>query len=222
VWGLRHIEKTPLDLYRMDSSRDTGLTLAGPLNAAQTVKYALQFGNESGNNSETDRFKGYRAAARFEKNPGISVEGMVGFFNRNGDADRTTAQIFLGFRQPQWRAGLQYSFQKRKIANGAGPDINLDVISAFAVFDVRRQKWTLFARVDRYNDACSDCSGIDYLPIDTKEPFTLTIAGLEYYVIPALRFSPNVEYVAYGNPPAGVAKPVRNTAAVRMTFYWVW
>ena len=27
-WGLRHIEKTPLDLFRWDSSRDTGITLA--------------------------------------------------------------------------------------------------------------------------------------------------------------------------------------------------
>ena len=29
-WGLRHIEKTPADLYRMDSSRDFGVTFGGP------------------------------------------------------------------------------------------------------------------------------------------------------------------------------------------------
>jgi hypothetical protein len=38
--GLRHIEKTPMDLYRMDSSRDTGLTMAGPINEAATIRYA--------------------------------------------------------------------------------------------------------------------------------------------------------------------------------------
>ena len=30
-WGLRHIEKTPADLYAIDSSRDFGLTLSGPI-----------------------------------------------------------------------------------------------------------------------------------------------------------------------------------------------
>ena len=29
-WGLRHIEKTPADLYRLDSSRDFGVTFDGP------------------------------------------------------------------------------------------------------------------------------------------------------------------------------------------------
>ena len=53
VWGLRHIEKTPLDLYRVDSSRDTGVTLSGPMNETQTLKYAFQYGNESGNNGST-------------------------------------------------------------------------------------------------------------------------------------------------------------------------
>jgi hypothetical protein len=220
VWGLRHIEKTPLDLYRMDSSRDTGFTLAGPLNESQSLRYAVQFGNESGNNAETDRFKGYRGTLRYEKNPGFSIEGMVGHFNRNNDADRTTAQVFVGYRNPRARAGVQYSFQQRKAANGAGPDTELNVISAFGVFDLIRQKVTAFVRVDRMNDRCGDCSGIDYLPIDATAPFTLTIAGIEYYVTTALRFSPNVEYVAYSNPAAG-PRP-KNDLAARLTFYWAW
>ena len=44
-WGLRHIEKTPLDLYGTDSSRDTGFTVAGPINAARsasTIRYFVR------------------------------------------------------------------------------------------------------------------------------------------------------------------------------------
>ena len=53
-----------------------------------------------------------------------------------------------------------------------------------------------------------------------KEAFTLTIAGLEYYINPAVRFSPNVEMVTYGEPATG-SKPKKDVAA-RLTFYWVW
>jgi hypothetical protein len=219
-WGLRHIEKTPMDLYRWDSSRDTGVTVSGPINAAGTVKYALQFGNESGNNAETDKFKAVRAAVRYETNPGFSVEGLYNYFARASDANRETAQIFLGYRAARGRVGFQYSFQKRQAANGVGSDTDLHVVSGFGIFDVKPKKVSLFLRVDRYDDPCPDCSGIDYLPIDTHEAFTTTIAGLEYYIHPSVRFSPNVEYVAYSNPATG-SKPKNDTAG-RLTFYWVW
>lgn len=221
VWGLRHIEKTPLDLYRMDSSRDTGVTLSGPINETQTVKYAAQFGNESSSNAETDKFKGYRFATRYEANPGFTAELMVAQFDRDKDADRTTAQVFAGYRAKNGRAGVQYSFQKRRAAAGsATPDVDLDIFSGFGVWDIKRQKASVFARFDRFADPCADCSGIDYLPIDTKEAFTLTIAGFEFYVHPSVRFSPNVEFVQYGDPTSGTAP--KDDLVARLTFYWVW
>jgi hypothetical protein len=223
VWGLRHIEKTPLDLYRWDSSRDTGVTLSGPVNQSQTVKYALQYGNESGNNAETDKFKGYRVAARYETNPGFSVEGMFGHFQRDRDADRTTAQVFAGYRGKRGRVGAQYSFQKRRAAAGStASDLDLNIMSAFGVFDVRPRQSSAFIRVDRYDDPCPDCAGIDYLPIDTTAPFTMTLAGIEYFLHPSVRFSPNVEWVAYGRRPAGSTASPEDDLAVRLTFYWVW
>ena len=221
-WGLRHVEKTPLDLYRMDGSRETGVTLAGPLNPSRSLSYQVQYGTDSGSSAETNRFKAYRGTARYETNPGFSVEGMIGMSNRAGDADRTTAQIFAGYRQPRWRTGFQYSNQTRKAASAPDVDTNLDVISGFGVFNVKPQKFSVFARVDRFNDPCADCPGMDYLPIDGQQPFTLTIAGIEYYIHPSVRFSPNIEYVSYGDPPDGSAKPIRATAAARLTFYWVW
>ena len=221
-WGLRHIEKTPLDLYRMDSSRDTGFTVSGPVNKSQTVKYALQYGNESGNNGETDKFKAFRSAARYEKNPGFTAEVMFAQFERDKDADRTTAQIFAGYRVKKGRAGLQYTYQKRRAATGTtAADIDLDVMSGFGVWDFKPQKASVFLRVDRFADPCADCSGIDYLPIDTKEAFTTTITGFEFYVHPSVRFSPNIEYVRYSDPPAGTTAP-KDDAVVRLTFYWVW
>jgi len=223
VWGLRHIEKTPLDLYRWDSSRDTGVTVAGPMNEANTLKYSVQFGNESGNNAETDKFKAIRVAARYETNPGLTVEGMFAQFARDKDADRTTAQVFAGYRARKARAGLQYSYQKRQAATGTTlPDLELDIFSGFAVADLKPQKFSIFARVDRYDDPCPDCSGIDYLPIDTSAKFTMFLAGVEYYLIPAVRFSPNVEWVTYGTPAKAGTPAPKDDVVWRATFYWAW
>ena len=223
VWGLRHIEKTPLDLYRWDSSRDTGVTVAGPMNEANTLKYSVQFGNESGNNAETDKFKAIRVAARYETNPGLTVEGMFAQFTRDKDADRTTAQVFAAYRAKKARAGFQYSYQKRQAATGTTlPDLELDIFSGFAVADLKPQKFSIFARVDRYDDPCPDCSGIDYLPIDTSAKFTMFLAGVEYYLIPAVRFSPNVEWVTYGTPAKAGTPAPKDDVVWRATFYWAW
>jgi hypothetical protein len=223
AWGLRHIEKTPLDLYRVDSSRDTGVTLAGPLNEAQTFKYQVQYGNESGNSAETDGFKAVRAAVRYDTNPGLSAELMVGRFAHEDDADWTLVQGLAVYRGAAGRLGFQYAFQQRRSpASVSAPRQNLDVYSGFGVYDIRPQKLSVFARVDRFADPCEDCGDIDYLPIDASTPFTLALAGLEYYIHPAVRLSPNVEYVAYGNPAsAGAGKPPNDTV-LRLTFYWVW
>ena len=219
VWGLRHIEKTPLDLYRTDSSRETGFTVAGPINQSGSLRYAYQFGNDAGQNSETDRFKAQRALVRFE-NSGFSVEGVWGHFDRDLQADRELAQVFVGYRRSNARAGFKYAFQRRKPENGVGVNTDLDIYSGFGVLEMPRQKLSLFARVDRFDDPCADCVQIDYLPIAGNAPFTTTIAGMEYFILPNVRVGPNVEYVAYGTP-AFDARP-KNDTVVRFTFYWFW
>jgi hypothetical protein len=222
VWGLRHIEKTPLDLYRWDSSRDTGLTLSGPINGSQTLKYAVQYGNESGNSAETDKFKGYRAAARYERNPGFTVEATIAQFERDKEADRTIAQLFAGYRAKRGRVGGHYSFQRRRAGTAAPADaIDMSILSAWGVLDLQPRKTSAFLRVDRYSDPCADCTGIDYLPIDPKEKFTLVIAGVEYFLNPAVRVSPNIEHVHYGTAPAAAAQPGNDTV-LRLTFFWTW
>jgi hypothetical protein len=223
AWGLRHIEKTPLDLYRWDSSRDTGVSFSGPLNQSRSLTYAAQFGNESGNGSEVDTRKAVRGTLRYDTDPGFTVEVMAGHFNRANDADRTTAQIFVAYGAERGRVGFQYSFQKRRPARPVPPglsDINLDLFSGYAVYDIKPKKMSAFARVDRVADPCRDCAALDYLPIDPGTPFTMTLLGMEFYAHPSVRFSPNVEIVAYDTPGVG-AKP-KNDVVARFTFYWVW
>ena len=67
-WGLRHIEKTPADLYRIDSSRDLGLAFSGPIGESP-LGYAVQLGNDAGNGSETDQYKVVRLLGLFRAGP---------------------------------------------------------------------------------------------------------------------------------------------------------
>jgi hypothetical protein len=219
-WGLRHVEKTPTDLYKFDSTRDFGISLAGPINQAGTVKYVAQFGNDSSQNSETDKYKAVRLAARYETNPGFVVEGFFGHFSRPLAANRTTWKGFAGYQHRTGRVGFQYLYQVRKPpTNTTQADVKVRAISGFGVYHLVPRKASVFARVDRFIDPIPD-GKIDYLPIDQREAFTVAIAGLEYYVIPTFRISPNIEWVKYDRPAAG-AKP-RDDVATRVTFYWTW
>ncbi|MBP1606983.1 MAG: hypothetical protein H6Q08_2357 [Acidobacteria bacterium] len=225
-WGLRHIEKTPADLYRIDSSRDFALSLEGPV-ILPAVRYVAQFGNESGSGSETDEYKAYRFEGRFETNPGVALEGFYAFFERPLGQDRTIAQVFGGLRTKNARAGAQYLWQQRRSGTSA-PDTEIDIVSAFGVFDVVPEKATIFGRadwVDGNNMKTSDtglpgADGIDYLPIDPRFDFTFVVVGFDWYLHRSLRFSPNIEFVTYGDGPAGVS--VDNDVVPRLTFYWVW
>jgi hypothetical protein len=224
IWALRHIEKTPLDLYRWDSSRDFGLTLSGPMNQKQTFKYAVQYGNDAGTASEIDKYKATRASVRYETNPGWNFELMAMSQQRPRDADRTTGQIFVGYRAKEWgRVGGHYTYQERKpVSSSTAPSTELDLYSLFAIWDIVPKKWSVFARWDIYDDPCGpDCTGIDYLPIDGGEPFDLLIAGFEWYLHPSVRFSPNIEWVMYDDAPAALAQPEDDKLA-RLTFFWTW
>ena len=217
-WGLRHIEKTPADLYRTDSSRDFGIGLQGSFNESQSLRYSYQFGNDSNTNAEVDKNKANRIAVGYGKPTGFAVEGFYGDYARDGDTDRSIYQIFAGYRQPRFRGAFQYYRNTRNVATG--DDLDLDVYSGFGVFDIVKQKWTVFARVDRFDDPNPDGAGIAYLPIDPRAKYTFFLTGVEFYLLPSVRFTPNVETVSYGKLPDGSS--IKTDVVWRATMYWTW
>jgi hypothetical protein len=221
VWGLRHIEKTPDDLYSVDGSRDFGVGVQGPVGDTGNFQYVAQYGNESGQGSETDKYKATRLGFRFAPAAGLAAEFIYFHANRAQDADRQTIQGFGGWRGKQFRAGFQYTHQVRELASTAtsGSDTELDLYSGFAVFDVKRETLSVFGRFDRVDDPNPGAAGIAYLPIDPRVPYTFGLLGVEYYVHPKVRFGPNVEWVVYDDLPNGT--PVDKDVVGRVTFYWV-
>src|SRR5262249_24151922 len=199
VWGLRHIEKTPADLYKIDSSRDFGFTFSGPT-GVDGLRYAVQFGNESGNGSEYQEGKVGRFEARYEKNPGIFAEGYYSFARRAEGEHRHTLQGVGGFQNDAGRAGVQYLWQKRESGETGVADQNISIWSGFGVWDYQPKKADVFVRVDHVSGekggvdtGLPGAEGIDYWLLSSKQPFTMWIAGAEWFLNPNVRVSPNLE-----------------------------
>jgi hypothetical protein len=191
------------------------------------VTYVAQFGNGSGNGSETDPDKTVRLEVRYDVNPGFAFEGFYGNFQRPAGKDEAIYQAFGGWRNEVGRAGLQY--MRKTIQSGSSAaDTDVDTVSLFGVFDVKPKKASVFGRwdwVDGNNQKASGTGvpgvdGIDYLPIDNRFDFNFVVAGMEYFVHPNFRLSPNVEFVTYGDGPAGVS--IDDDVVYRVTFYWSW
>jgi hypothetical protein len=227
LWGLRHIEKTPVDLYRLDASRDFGFSAKGPT-PVNGLSYAAQFGNESGNGSETAEGKILRFESRYERNPGLALEGFYSFGTRPAGEHRQTAQGVAGFRNNVARIAAQYVWQERKSGEADAPDQTIAAWSGFAVWDIRPKKADLFVRADRVKGGLGDvetglpgAEDIDYWLLSSQSPFTTWIVGGEWYLHPAVRLSPNLELVRYSNDPDPANFPGRRQDSIlRLTFYW--
>jgi hypothetical protein len=226
-WGLRHIEKTPADLYRLDSSRDFGFAFAGPARI-KGLSYAAQFGNESGSGSETREGKIVRFQTRYERNPSMAFEGFYSFGRGPSGQNRQTGQGFAGFRSKSTRVGVQYLWQERMSGQDTVPSQTIDVWSGFAVWDVVPKKADLFVRADSVRGHLGDvetglpgAEDIDYWVLSSQSPFTTWIFGGEWYVHPTVRFSPNLEIVRYTDDPDPTLNPGRRQDSIfRFTFFW--
>lgn len=229
-YGLRHIEKTPIDLYRIDSSRDFGVSVGGPITAVKNLSYAVVYGNESGNGSEIDKYKIWRMEARYDANPGIAAEAFYSFANRPAGQDRTTAQGIVGYRGKTLRAAGQYVYQKRESGKDGVPDQTIDIWSAFGYWEFSPKKADVYFRYDdvkgqvgSVDTGLPGADGIDYWILSTKQPFKMYIFGAEYFLFPSVRISPNIEIAQYDNDPDPVLFPGRDKDQIyRITFFWSW
>jgi hypothetical protein len=226
-WALRHIEKTPVDLYRLDSSRDFGITVDGSA-PVRGLTYAVQFGNESGSGSETREGKILRVESRYQPPSGLALEGFYSFGRRPSGQNRHTAQGIGGFQRDTIRLGAQYVWQERQSGDDPLADQTITVWSGFAVWSIVPKKADVFLRSDVVNGdlggtetGLPDAEGIDYLLPSSRSPFSTWIVGGQWHVHPTVALGPNLELVRYTHDPDPVQYPGRRQDAVlRFTFYW--
>ena len=208
-WGYRVVEKTPLDLQKMASSRDLGVAVKGKIAGNDAIRYRAMLGNGSSIGTETNEGKKVMGAVTFHPHEELLFDLYADFENRPGPTNRTTFQFFGMYRTEGGRVGLQYAHQDRD----ADPD--LDLLSLFGVLDLG-EKITLLGRVDRTLDPNPAGDTIAYLPFDPTAEATLIIAGVDFKVHPKVSFIPNVEAVLYDGQ--GGAPDPDNDLVGRVTF----
>ncbi len=209
VWGLRYLEKTPLDLQGIPS-RDTGIAAHGPLFLDGWVSYRAMVGSGNDFGKETGEGQRLMGAVTLGEDRAWTLDVYLDSQELPGATDRTTYQVFGAYRHPGGRVGVQYSYQDRE------EDPRLEVASAFGLVELSR-KVGLLARVDRLLEPSPKGNDIPYLPFDPTARATLLIGGVELRLHRFFKLTPNVEVILYDNPAEG-EKP-KDDFLARLTYY---
>jgi len=213
-WGERPLEKTPLDLYRMGSSRDLGIAYKGDVRDGRLFFHAM-LGNGAGDGAETDKGKKIMAAVGLRPTESIVAQVYADYEDRPGATDRSTWQVFAGWSGQRSRLGLQYAAQTRELADR--PDDVVSVASAFGGWKLT-DAGTLIARYDRSFDGYSDASRIPYFHFADDVPFDLAILGWEQALAGKISLIPNLEYVHYRD--SGDGETPGDDLYARLTLYY--
>lgn len=221
VWGYRSLEKTIMDLRKIASSRDFGISLKGKLISNGKVNYWIMYGNGSAFESEGDKYKRVYAHLDFLPNENfrITVYGDYKFkpekdfsgTSYNNDALLTS--LFLGYQEKNnFSVGLETFLQTNNndvSNNSTVSNRNTLGISAFGSYNFSET----LAGILRYDYFDPNISG------DFKgDSRNFVVAGMEIKLHDKVSIMPNLEYETYETPVNGVSIDPSLTA--RLTFYY--
>jgi hypothetical protein len=216
-WGYRSMEKTPLDLFKIRSSRDHGLALEGDLDAGGTVNYTLMYGNGSSNGGEINSGKLLYGALTFEPMEGLVLEAYGDYETEVNDVSSYVYQGFAGYQGDWGRFGLHFA-NKHVDTPDTGRDFG--IISGFAVI-AAGGGLDIIARYDKTMgdgwEAGFKGQGISYIPLANYVKCNLIIAGISFEVFKDFWVIPNVKYAFYDEPDMG-EKPDADIYA-NLTFF---
>jgi hypothetical protein len=212
TWGYRDVEKTPLDLQRMGSSRDFGVSGKGPISRNGVVQYHAMLGNGSSTRGELN--EGKKAYLALNLFPGdFIIQAYADFEQRDENADRSTLQGFAAWRTDAGRVGVQFAHQERD--EGEGVTMDLDVLSVWGVWNAS-EKLSLLARYDKMFDPNPEAEKIPYVPFSSLGKSNLVLVGLDWTLVDRFHLIPNIQAVFYD--AAGDTEAPASEVIPRITF----
>lgn len=195
IWGYRYLVRTPLDLQGIPS-RDTGVSVRGPLNTDGTLSYRAMVGSEIEFGSDSADSTRWSAALTWKPAPRWTVDLYADREELTGPGERSLLQAFVAYQAETLRWGLQYSNQDRQ----ESPP--LELASLFVVKDLG-DKASLIGRVDRLFEPSPRGDDISYLPMDPSARATIFISAVEFRTRPWLSVTPNVIITSYDRNDQG-------------------
>lgn len=201
VWGYRSVEKTALDLQKLGSSREFGIAFKGSIDSEKKFNFHLMVGNGNGPSSEVGKGKKGLISLSFIPHSDIVLEGYIDFEDRPGGKRRITTQAFAGIEMENFRTGVQFAHQSRRVSPNAD-DLSLRILSLFAIKKLSDKTWG-FARYDRMFDPNPDGESIAYIPFDPTADSNFFLAGIDIKADKDISIIPNIEAVFYGKDSGG-------------------
>jgi hypothetical protein len=189
--GYRPIEKTPVDLWRMGNSRDSGIGIKTTWGRTQLY---FVLGNGSHTQAETNRGKAAYLSLLHPIDEQWVVEVYGDVYDRPADSDWRTLQGLLVYRTDRSKVGLQYVHQDRQNQR------DLAVFSVYAETQVA-ERTRLFARADWLNNPVPDADKISYFVLANTARPSFYQLGILYEVAKDFYLIPNVQWVTYATPP---------------------
>lgn len=221
-WGLRSVEKAPMDLHGLASTVDFGVGLAGEFRSGGRLRYHVMAGTGSGTRNESDNSKRLYANLNFTSPSGLFIQPYVDYQFKDGEIENSiesqinstptatgelfTQSLFAGIKRPKWRLGgqvFQQTVTRLQTANRVAKkeEITGRGLSAFVVLQPKPDAG-LFARFDRY-DPDTDRA---------NDGYTLLITGVDLAPVASIHFMPNLWLQNFN------AEGRRSTTVLRMTF----
>lgn len=205
LWGYRSVEKTPLDLHDLGSSRDFGIAARGTLGSENKWGYHAMLGNGQSNGPEVNQGKKVMLSIHHKLTENWIVEAYGDFNSFAEDEYWTTLQGFAGYQTENTSLGLLYARQFRNnpdVIPGHSQDVTLEIASIFARTSFTDQT-SGFLRIDRMFDPNPDGEGISYIPMSNEAKPTFIVGGMDFLIESGIHLIPNIEAVMYGESAQG-------------------
>ncbi|NHZ87254.1 MAG: hypothetical protein GWP19_15505 [Planctomycetia bacterium] len=217
IWGYRSVEKSPLDLQKMASSRDFGLAAKGQFDKKGKFKYHAMFANGSSNKQEINKGKLLLVSLSYWPTKEIVFEIYGDYGDKGSTSDTYVGQAFLGYKSKKLHGGILYAAQTIQAQNDDEDNINLNIFSAFLSGYVA-ESIKLIGRVDRMFEPNPKGNKVAYIPFDKTTSFTFFLAGIDFQLAKTVSIMPNIKYVKYDENKEGVSPT--NDLYANVTFYW--
>jgi hypothetical protein len=233
-WGFRSVEKSILDLRGVVSSRDLGVSLKGKLDPDGTMNYWVLFGNGSGTNAETDKYK--RIYTHIDLKPTDKFRATVYadykmLAHINDPVSTTTPKktlnnnvlstaLFLGYGEKgSYSIGAEgfYQIFSNGYVHGTAPvsieDKNALGMSLFGSYFLNAEL-SIFGRYDYYEPNMASSAKYDVR--------NYLIAGASWAVDKNVSIIPNIQVETYENVPAGTGtRSVDPAVTGRVTLHYI-
>jgi hypothetical protein len=237
VYGYRSLEKTIMDIRKIGSSTDVGISLQGKLTDNGSVGYNLMIGNGSGSKPEADKWKKFYADVyyKFMDQKFIIDLGADNEWGQHSPypREKNTLKAFLAYQGDKITVGLEAFQQIQKNntiytepAPSAVKDTANAVASGISVWarGTISKKLSCVVRYDYYTPDTKFSSNNVYPDSYTgvyTESFVLV--GLDYTPVKNVHIIPNIWYDRYNNRYSDVNNLSKGSAdlAYRITVHYI-